>query len=415
MIVDPYDAANLKARHLVEARQARVQAEQREFVNNMAAGSGDSGHRLAGQFSIARVALEEMLEDLPKLFVSTVGPGIDIDLAAEMIVDHTRPLVHAANNTGRFPPQDSLKRIYENLQLAIFEVKKEASIVTQPFANVEIDGTYMARVINVMIASPGDVPEERKIAREVVHAWNDMHSETRGIILMPKRWEEHSSPKMGDRAQAIINAQILENCALLVAIFWTRIGTPTGGSPSGTVEEIERHISSGRPTMIYFSKASVQLDKVDREQYDELIEFCEEYKGRGLVEFFDSADGFRDKFSRQLAQTINREFSGANLTTAPELVAESAGTNLSDEALKLLLAAQSGGGTICHTRTRAGLEFSSGCTSIVLASDSRTEATWVHALNLLLGRGLLESRGGSGVLFGLTKQGYDVADEYSSE
>ena len=62
-------------------------------------------------------------------------------------------------------------------------------------------------------------------------------------MLEPVGWETHSVPELGDRPQAIINRQILRESDLLIAVFWTRIGTATGAHPSGTVEEIEEHLA----------------------------------------------------------------------------------------------------------------------------------------------------------------------------
>src|SRR5882757_9688453 len=106
--------------------------------------------------------------------------------------------------------------------------------------------SYNATIFNVMIASPGDVTVERNLAREAIHEWNAIHSVSRGIALMPIGWETHSHPSMEDRAQGVLNKQILNEADLLVAMFWTRIGTPTGEAVSGSVEEIERHISAGK-------------------------------------------------------------------------------------------------------------------------------------------------------------------------
>ena len=44
---------------------------------------------------------------------------------------------------------------------------------------------YNARVLRVMIASPGDVAAERRTVRDVVTEWNHIHSEDRGLVLMP--------------------------------------------------------------------------------------------------------------------------------------------------------------------------------------------------------------------------------------
>jgi len=133
--------------------------------------------------------------------------------------------------------------------------------------------SYSAKVFNVMIASPGDVASERAIIRDVIYEWNAVHSQSRNIVLLPIGWESHSSPEMGSSPQAIINEQILDKCDLLVGVFWTRIGTPTKEHPSGTVEEIEKHIESGKPAMLYFSGQPVVMESVDLEQYQELQTF----------------------------------------------------------------------------------------------------------------------------------------------
>ena len=91
-----------------------------------------------------------------------------------------------------------------------------------------------------MIASPSDISSEREIVRDVLYEWNVVHSEDKKIVLMPVGWETHAHPAMGDRPQEIINKEVLAGCDLLVAVFWTRIGSPTGVSASGTVEEIDK-------------------------------------------------------------------------------------------------------------------------------------------------------------------------------
>jgi hypothetical protein len=36
-----------------------------------------------------------------------------------------------------------------------------------------------------------------------------------------------SAPTLGDHPQTILNSQIIARCQLLVAIFWSKLGTPT--------------------------------------------------------------------------------------------------------------------------------------------------------------------------------------------
>jgi hypothetical protein len=100
--------------------------------------------------------------------------------------------------------------------------------------------------LKVMIASPGDVAKARQLARDVIHEWNAVNSDDRKKVLMPIGWDTHSSPEMGDRPQAIINKQVLAGADLLIAIFWTRLGSPTGKAASGTA--IRRRHSCFRAT-----------------------------------------------------------------------------------------------------------------------------------------------------------------------
>jgi len=89
--------------------------------------------------------------------------------------------------------------------------------------------SYQATVLPVMIASPGDVNEERNIVRNVLHEWNDIHAAHRSVVFLPIGWDSNSSPELGARPQSQINDRILKACDLLIGIFWTR-----GMKPSGT-------------------------------------------------------------------------------------------------------------------------------------------------------------------------------------
>lgn len=153
--------------------------------------------------------------------------------------------------------------------------------------------SYTAETFNVMIASPSDVASERAIIRDVVYEWNAVNSSSRRFVLLPVGWESHSSPEMGAPLQAIINKQIVDDCDLLIGVFWTRIGTATDGYASGTVEEFERHIESGKPAMLYFSSQPVALDMVDLDQVASVKKFKAGCQKRGVYESYDSHADFK--------------------------------------------------------------------------------------------------------------------------
>lgn len=54
--------------------------------------------------------------------------------------------------------------------------------------------SYTAKVINVVIPSPSDVPQARLIARDVIAEWNAIHAKDKRTVLMPIGWETHSVP-----------------------------------------------------------------------------------------------------------------------------------------------------------------------------------------------------------------------------
>lgn len=277
----------------------------------------------------------------------------------------------------------------------------------------EVNMSYEATVINVMIAGPSDVAIERKMLKEVVQEWNSINSEDKRIVLMPTSWDTHSSPKMGERAQVVINEQVLEHCDVLVAIFWTRLGSPTGDSRSGTVEEIEKHMKSGKPAMIYFSSAPVRLDSVDDEQYKALQDFRRECEGKGLIETYETISEFRDKFTRQLAQTILRSFASIKTSStdlhSPQIAEQI--PELSEEAKHLLVeASEDQSGIIMKVLTMGGTLLQTNGKEFIEQGNPRSEAKWEAALKQLVSHSLIEDRGYKGEIFVLTDNGFHVAD-----
>jgi len=268
---------------------------------------------------------------------------------------------------------------------------------------------YEATTYNVMIASPGDVARERVIARDVTLEWNAINSTDRRVVLLPIGWDTHSTPSMSDTAQAVINSQVLEQCDLLIAIFWTRLGTPTGEFASGTVEEIERHIAADKPAMIYFSNAPVVPDSIDQEQYAAMVKFRESLKTRGLVSFFDDSSAFRLDLFRHLSQTVIRDFTGD--ATGPDVPPQRNDPPVSAAARELLFAAvQDSGGRIMYVRYLGGMEISTGGRNFIDDPSPRTAAKWEGAIDELEQQVFIVDRGTKREVFSVTEQGYAYAE-----
>ena len=177
--------------------------------------------------------------------------------------------------------------------------------------------SYQATVHRVLIASPSDVVDERRAIPEIILQWNRDNGFSLKTILEAVKWETHCTPEMGDRPQEIVNRQVVRDCDILVGVFWTRLGSPTGKQESGTVEEIQEFIATGKPVLLYFSKMPVAPDSLDAAQWDRLKAFRKDCESKGLYYTYDSIDELRDLLRSHLGRTIQKLNSATDEVLAP--------------------------------------------------------------------------------------------------
>lgn len=166
---------------------------------------------------------------------------------------------------------------------------------------------YHAKVLEVFIASPSDVTIERNLTEKIVQEWNAIHSKNNGTILLPMRWEKNVYSDFSSTPQNIINKQILENADVLIAIFWSKIGTPTKEHESGTVEELRLHIEAKKPAIVVFSKKPLPQD-YDRVQFDQLQLFKKWCQSCGVYFEFERSNDFNELIRNQLSLVLNKNF-----------------------------------------------------------------------------------------------------------
>jgi len=154
------------------------------------------------------------------------------------------------------------------------------------------------------MASPSDCAAERKAIPEVIHMWNSLNSLRTGAILEPVLWETHARPELGDRPQALINKQLVNDCDLLIGAFWTRLGTDTGEAESGTVEEINKFRAAAKPVMLYVSTVPVVPSSIDADQYRRLREYLDKVRGEGIVFSYESIGQLREMVLLHLTSTV---------------------------------------------------------------------------------------------------------------
>jgi hypothetical protein len=160
--------------------------------------------------------------------------------------------------------------------------------------------TKKSKILNVTICCPGDVEREIVIAREVIDAWNQRHAKSTGWCMKAGHWSTDCAPTMAERGQAAINRQMIDGSGIIIAIFWTRLGTPTGLAGSGTEEEITRAMARDIRVMPYFSRLEAPFTRVDPEQMQKLETFRAKLASVGLPWTFNSRQEFRKLLENHL-------------------------------------------------------------------------------------------------------------------
>ena len=159
-------------------------------------------------------------------------------------------------------------------------------------------------IYRVLVASPSDCIAERQLVRDVIYSWNAAHSLSLGIILDPVLWETHARPELGSRTQALINKQLVENCDILIGIFWTRLGSATGKAESGTAEEIEEFRRARKPVLLYFSLKPVAPGKLGEKQYLALRRYKNRLRATDLYFEYQSLDDLRELLHGHLGSLL---------------------------------------------------------------------------------------------------------------
>ena len=164
---------------------------------------------------------------------------------------------------------------------------------------------YKANVYKIMFGSPSDMIDLFDVFKQVIYDWNNVNSESENIVLLPLHWSFSTHPTMGSRPQESINKQVTDKSDMLICVFGTRIGTPTGAFDSGTIEEIKEHTNAGKEVMIYFKKSVADITSVDLEQLKKLEEFKTEISKIALIEEFSDGNEFKEKLRNHIQMKIN--------------------------------------------------------------------------------------------------------------
>ncbi|HCA5740278.1 TPA: DUF4062 domain-containing protein, partial [Citrobacter freundii] len=168
------------------------------------------------------------------------------------------------------------------------------------------------RIIKVFIASPGDLGNERQIARDVAEEYNANNSELTGYQIEMVGWEE-TIGGIG-RPQEIINKD-LARCELFVGMLWKRWGTPPdnqGKYSSGFEEEyqisFERYAKEKKPSMLMlFKNVDKSLLQDPGDGLKKVLDFKDDLikEKKVLYEVFNDEREYEKKLRRWLTAYVN--------------------------------------------------------------------------------------------------------------
>ena len=146
----------------------------------------------------------------------------------------------------------------------------------------------------ILISAPSDIQEDKeiKIVKETIDRFNRIVGAKNNINLITKYWGDDAFPEMGDTPQNLLNKQIVDDSDAIIAIFWTRFGSPTKNYGSGTEEEIIRLKDAGKQVFLYFSDCKADLKNVDMTQYNNVKKFMKKHKNDSLYFTYDNLNKF---------------------------------------------------------------------------------------------------------------------------
>jgi formylglycine-generating enzyme required for sulfatase activity len=183
------------------------------------------------------------------------------------------------------------------------------------------------RILRIVVASPGDVQAERDLLPTVIEELNSGIARDRDLRLELARWETDAYPGFHPQGpQGLIDPILrIEDCDVLIGIFWKRFGTPTQDAKSGTEHEFRRAYevwqqNKTRPhIMVYFNqKAATPKTKNEADQWGQVLEFQQNFPKEGLWWPYKGRAQFEKLVRKHLTNFIREQISQSSQASGSE-------------------------------------------------------------------------------------------------
>jgi hypothetical protein len=168
------------------------------------------------------------------------------------------------------------------------------------------------RILRVVVVSPGDVADERKVIFAVREELNKGIAKERNCQIELFLWETDTHPGFHvDGPQGLIDPKLgITNSDVVIGIFWKRFGTPTKKAASGTEHELRLAYSAwkdkGKPQiMLYFNQQPIRPAELDPKQWSRLQKFQKSFtKDEGLWCTYEGEREFETLVRQHLTRFI---------------------------------------------------------------------------------------------------------------
>jgi hypothetical protein len=187
------------------------------------------------------------------------------------------------------------------------------------------------RSVRIVVASPSDVHAERELLQGVLEEVNRNIAADRGLRLELSRWETDAYPGFHvDGPQGLIDTILkIDDCDVLIGVFWKRFGTPVKDAKSGTEHEFNRAYeawkTNGRPQiMVYFNQQPLfPATEDEANQLSRVLAFRSALPREGLWWPYKGKPSFEKLVRNHLAAFIRQ-----NLAFIQQPEKEQSGTQL---------------------------------------------------------------------------------------
>ncbi len=167
------------------------------------------------------------------------------------------------------------------------------------------------QLFKIFISSPGDVPNERQLAEQVINDVDNSCRDTLGVQVDAHSWKRLPplTPKMSERTiQDIINEEVRE-CNVFVLILNKRYGSvEQGQTKSNTEREINvalKMLSEGSNIMFLSYFRDLHANDDPGQQEEKVIQLRNRLEKRGVFyRTYSSPDNFKTLFTHDLYHTI---------------------------------------------------------------------------------------------------------------